>query len=290
MKIKLSIVLSLVLFCIILYGVFIFSGNLLGSNENKGFIKISGRIEGTEYHASAKLAGRITSFNIEEGYEVKAGEKIAVIDSPQLNAMIDQSKAYLRKAELNLKLAETEFERGSRLLKDNVIEKQSYDIIESRYLTAKEDFLATKNELQKLTADMADTVITAPISGKIVTKIVQSGEIVGVGVPLVTIINMNDLFLKVFLPTEVAGKISLKDEAKIYPDAFPKDGFDAFVNKISEKAEFTPKNVETKSQRANMVFEIKLKVKDNKDYKLKPGMPAEAFIRIDKKVGWKTNN
>ncbi|MFA6432013.1 MAG: efflux RND transporter periplasmic adaptor subunit, partial [Candidatus Margulisiibacteriota bacterium] len=255
MKINLSIILSVILLCIVLYGITVFAGNLLGLNEdNKGFIKISGRIEGIEYHAAAKVAGKVASLSVEEGQAVTAGEQIAVIDSPQLNSIMNQAKAYIRKTELNLNLAEKELERADQLEQDNAIEKQNYDIIEGRYLVAKQDFLAAKNELQKLTADLADTIIIAPISGKIVTKIVQAGEVVGVGVPLVTIINMDDLFLKAFLPTEIAGKVSLKDEARIYPDAYPKEAFNAYVNKISEKAEFTPKNVETKSQRANMVF------------------------------------
>ncbi|OGC08361.1 hypothetical protein A2230_00090 [candidate division WOR-1 bacterium RIFOXYA2_FULL_36_21] len=287
MKIKLSIILSAILFCIILYGLLVFAGNLFGINKDtNGFIKISGRIEGTEYHAASEVAGKVINFNVEEGQSVIEGEKIAIIDSPQLNSIIGQAEAYLRKAELNLKLTKKEFDRATQLVKGNAIEKQSYDEVESKYLVAKEDFLAAKNQLEKLMADKADTVITAPTSGKIMTKIVQVGEVVGVGVPLVTIINMNDLFLKAFLPTEIAGKISLNDEAKIYSDAFPLEPFDAVVNKIAEKAEFTPKNVETKSQRANMVFEIKLKIKENKGYKLKPGMPAEAIIRIDKNVDW----
>ncbi|MCX5751983.1 MAG: efflux RND transporter periplasmic adaptor subunit [Candidatus Saganbacteria bacterium] len=291
MKIKPSIVLSVILFCVIAYGLFSFAGNLLGINGNdNSFIKVSGRIEGTEYHDAAKIAGKVKDFSIEEGQEVQAGEQIATIDSPQLNAMVDQAEAYLRKAESNLNLAEMEFTRYSQLLKQNAIQKQLYDEVESRYLAAKEDALAAKKELQKLTADLADAKITSPISGKIVTKIVQSGEVIGVGIPLVTIIDMNNLFLKAFLPTENIGKISVGDEAKIFPDAFSKESFDAFVNKISEKAEFTPKNVETKSQRANLVFEIKLKVKENRGYRLKPGMPAEAMIRVDKGVAWKTQN
>lgn len=288
---KPSIILSAILFCIILYGVFAFMGNLLGLNgNNHGFVKISGRIEGTEYHAAAEVGGKVINLTIEEGQDVLAGQQIADIESPQISAILDKAKATLHKTELNLKLAKKEFDRASQLAQENAIEKKYYDKTESEYQVAKEEFLVAKNELQKLTADQADTVITAPISGKVVTKIVQSGEVIGIGVPLVTIINMDDLFLKAFLPTEIAGKISLNDEALIYADALPGEYFDAYVNKISAKAEFTPKNVETKSQRANMVFEIKLKIKENKGYKLKPGMPAEALIRTDKNVKWTSNH
>jgi HlyD family secretion protein len=290
MKVRLSIILSIVLFCIIGYGLFVFAGNLLGVNGNyPGFIKVSGRIEGIEYHAAAKVPGKVIDLNVEEGQSVKAGEQIATINSPQLDAMIDQANSYLRKAESNLKLSEMEFERYSQLLEEKAVQKQFYDQVYGKYLAAKEDVLAAKKELQKLNDDLTDTKIVAPISGKVVTKIVQAGEVVGIGVPLISIINMDDLFLKVFLPTEIAGKISLGDEAKIFPDSSPEKSFDAFVNKIAEKAEFTPKNVETKSQRANMVFEVKLKVKDNRGYLLKPGMPAEALIRVDKNVDWQVH-
>lgn len=281
MKIKLSIVLSAAILGVFLFGIFVFAGNLFGLNkDNTGFIKVSGRIEGTEYQVAAKVAGKVIDLEIEEGTKVRKGEQIAVIESPQLSAIIDQAKSYLRKAELNVKLSKIEFNRSSRLLQEKAIQKQIYDEAESEYLSAKEDLLAAKNELHKLSADLADTKITAPISGIIVTKIVQAGEVVGVGTPLVTIINMDDLFLKAFLPTETAGRVSLGDEAQIFPDAFPEETYDAFVSKVAGKAEFTPKNVETRSQRANLVFEIKLKVKKNTEHRLKPGMPAEALIKI----------
>jgi len=290
MRIKPLLILPLVLGALLLYGLVVFVLELSGAGSNNGFIRLSGRIEGVEYHVAAKTAGRITDFKIEEGQLVSAGDEIALIDAPQLNALIEQAKAGWRKTRLYLKLAEKEYQRASQLAKENIISKQAYEAAESVYLVAKEECLAAENELQKLTADLADTRIVAPVSGTVVTKIVQLGEMVPPGVPLVTIINMDDLFLKAFLPTETVGKVSLNDEAKIYPDAYPSESFDAFVNKISEKAEFIPKNVETKSQRANMVFEIKLKIKQNKDYRLKPGMPADALIRADKNAAWEVNN
>ena len=287
MKLKLSVVLYIILGGVILYCLFALAGYFLGlGNGQAGFIRVSGRIEGTEYHAAAKVAGRVTNYNIEEGQAVTAGEQIATIDTQQLTAFVGQAEAYLRKAEANLKFTETELARLKQLLEDNAINPQLYDESKNRYLAATEDVQAAKKALDKLSVDQVDTKILAPISGRITTKIVQAGEIVGVGTPLVTIINMNNLFLKAFLPTETAGKLSLGDEARISPDALENEAFDAVVSKISDKAEFTPKNVENKSQRANLVFEIKLKVIDNKGNRLKPGMPAEALIRLDKTRNW----
>jgi len=287
MKFKFSVVLYIALASVIIYSLIAFAGYFIDlSGGNIGIIKVSGRIEGTEYHAAAKVAGRVTNYNIEEGQQVKAGEQIATIDTQQLSAFIGQAEAYLRKQEANLKLTEKELARLGQLLKDNAINPQLYDEAKNRYLAAVEDVQAAKKALDKLSVDLSDTLITAPISGTVTTKIVQAGEVVAVGTPLVTIINMDDLFLKSFLPTEIAGKLSLGDEARIIPDALENETFDAVISKLSDKAEFTPKNVETKSQRANLVFEIKLKVLKNKDNRLKPGMPAEALIRLDKSRDW----
>ncbi|MBI2265768.1 MAG: HlyD family efflux transporter periplasmic adaptor subunit [Armatimonadetes bacterium] len=100
------------------------------------------------------------------------------------------------------------------------------------------------------------------------------------------LVDMDDLFLRVFLSTKAAGRIKVGQEARIYPDAYPGESFDARVSKISDRAEFTPKNVETKEQRSKLVFEVRLKIAKNKDYKLKPGMTSDALIRIADDASW----
>jgi len=223
---------------------------------------------------------------VSEGQNVELDQDLAVIYSKQREALLEMSNARLKEAQANLDLASVKFERYERLFKANAIAKMEYDNIENKYIRAAEDLVAAGKESENRKADLEDTLIVAPITGTVVTKIVRKGEVIGVGTPLATLIDMDDLYLKVFLTTDFAGKVNLNDEAKIYPDAFPKEAFDAFVDKIGEKAEFTPKNVETKSQRAKLVFEIKLKIKDNSSRKLKPGMPCEAVIKIGKNARW----
>jgi HlyD family secretion protein len=161
-----------------------------------------------------------------------------------------------------------------------------YDYIDNKYKRAAEDLFIAEKDVSRAQADLEDTKILAPVSGIVVTKVVREGEVVAVGTPLVTIINMDDLYLKVFLSTELAGRVNLNDEAKVFPDALVRDEFEAYVDKISEKAEFTPKNVETKSQRAKLVFEIRLQIKENKNHKLKPGMPCDGVIKLGKSARW----
>jgi len=287
-KNKASMVLSFLFIALIIYGLFVFLGTyVFRGGERRGFLEVSGRIEGYEYHAGTKVAGKVSEMFVDEGDVVEKGEKIARIYSKQLEALLGRAGARKREAESNLALAELEKKRYTRLFEEDAIPKMEYDRIINLHTQAKEELVASEKEVEKHQADLNDTVIRAPISGVVVIKIVRPGEVVAVGTPLVTMINMDTLYLKVFLATDVAGKVNLGNEAKVFPDALPRDSFNAYVNKIGEKAEFTPKNVETKSQRAKLVFQIKLKIKENTGHKLKPGMPSDGVIKIDEKASWK---
>ncbi len=273
-KSKTRVVLTLLFVVLLIWAVFSMAQTYLsGLNLKRGFLEVSGRVEGYEYHASTKVAGKVEKMMVEEGVLVKKGQPIAEISSKQIKAEYESALA-------RWNFAETEFNHYSKLNKKNAVAKIEYDRILTNYQVAKEN-------LNQARANLEDTTIVAPISGRVITKIVRQGEVVGVGTPLVTIINMDDLYLNVFLATNYAGQVSLEDAAKVFPDAFPNKEFPAKVNKIAEKAQFTPKNVETKSQRTKLVFQIKLKITDNLNHELKPGMPASGVIKIKEKASWK---
>ncbi|MFC1576226.1 HlyD family secretion protein, partial [Candidatus Omnitrophota bacterium] len=283
-KNKASMVLTIIFVVLIVYGLFVFAGTyIFKGGARKGFMEVSGRIEGYEYHAGTRVAGKVDKMYVEEGQKVEKGKPVAHIHSKQLEAILGRTEARLREAESNLHLAELESTRYTRLYKENAIPKMEYDRIVNTHTQAKEEVAAAQKEREKAKADLADTAIRAPVAGVVVTKIVRVGEVVAVGTPLVTMINMDDLYLQIFLATDVAGKVNLGDEAKVFPDSLPRDSFNAYVDKIAEKAEFTPKNVETKSQRAKLVFQIK----ENTGHKLKPGMPSSGVIKTNKKLSWK---
>jgi len=280
------VILSAIFIALLSFSIFYFIKIYFGGRKNPAFLEVSGRIEGREYHAATKIAGRVEEMFVEEGQQVKKGDPIGKIDSKQTQAMLEVQEARLKQAESSLALAEFEYRRYERLFKQRAAAKMEYEQYKTKFDLAGEEVVSAKREVDKLNADIEDLVIPAPVTGTVVTKIVRNGEVVAAGTPLVTIIDMDDLYLKIFLSTDFAGKVRLGNEAKIYPDALVKDEFDAVVDKIAEKAEFTPKNVETKSQRAKLVFEIKLKIKDNKGYALKPGMPSNGVIKIVKDASW----
>ena len=138
--------------------------------------------------------------------------------------------------------------------------------------------VAARDELQAM---QSETKVYAPLSGVVLHKIINAGEVVAPGAPLVSLVDLRALWLKVFVPEPQIGKIRLGLPAKVYVDAFPGRPIAARVSEISERAEFTPKDVETREERVKLVFAVKLGV-DNPDGMLKPGMPADASIL------WKT--
>ena len=266
-------IIVLIFILLMVYGLFVFIGMYFsGEDMRKGFMNVSGRIEGYEYHASTRASGKVLEMFVDEGDNVTQGQVIATIQSKQQKALFEEANSKLH-------LAELEYNRYKNLFEKKAVAKNDYDRAKENYDVASETVARTK-------ADLEDATVVAPISGTVVLKIVRPGEVVAAGTPLVTIINMNDLYMQIFLATDYAGKINLGDEAKIFPDALLKTDFLAYVNRISPKAEFTPKNVETKSQRAKLVFGMKLKVKENKGLKLKPGMPSSGVIKFAKKAKW----
>ncbi len=258
---------------LVFVGLLVFIGRYFsGSNLRHGFMDVSGRIEAYEYHAGTKVAGKVMEVFVDEGQVVAKGDPIARIESKQLAAALEQARS-------RATLANIEYEDHKRLLAKRAIASLEFNRYQKDQTVASEALVAAE-------ADFADTLVVAPTDGTVVTKVVRPGEVVAVGTPIVTMVNLDKLYFQVFLATDWAGKVNLNDDVRIFPDALPGDMFEARVTKIAPKAQFTPKNVETKSQRAKLVFRIKCDVQKNPEHKLKPGMPASGAIRIKPKAKW----
>ncbi len=151
--------------------------------------------------------------------------------------------------------------------------------------SVKASLAAAQAAVREAQANLADTTVSAPASGVLLTRPVETGEVVNPGTPLFTMVDLNQLYLKVFINEPDIGKIRLGQEARIYVDAFPDRPFAAKVSRVSPRAEFTPKYVETREERVKLVFAVELKA-DNTEGFLKPGMPGEAVLRWKDNVPW----
>ena len=141
--------------------------------------------------------------------------------------------------------------------------------------------------LEESQSVLADLTITAPSNGTITTRIVDVGEVVSAGAPLFEMVDLDRLYLKVYVPEVQIGKVRLDLPAQIYTDAFPENPFPAVVRYIASRAEFTPKEVQTPDERVKLTYAVKLYLEDNPDHRLTPGMPADAVIRWQNNVAWR---
>lgn len=133
---------------------------------------------------------------------------------------------------------------------------------------------------------LKDLAITAPTSGTVTTRMVDTGEVVMAGAPLLELVDLDHLYLKVYVPEMQIGKLRLDLPAHIFTDAFPDQPFDATVRYIASKAEFTPKEVQTPDERVKLIYAVKLYLAANPDHRLTPGLPADAIVRWKDDVAW----
>jgi HlyD family secretion protein len=133
---------------------------------------------------------------------------------------------------------------------------------------------------------LADLTIVAPTGGTVTTRMIDAGEVVATGAPLLEIVNLDRLYLQVYVPAVQIGKVRLGLPARVHVDAFPDQPFDATIRYIASKAEFTPKEVQTAAERVKLIYAVRLYLVANPDHRLTPGLPADAVIRWQDDVAW----
>jgi HlyD family secretion protein len=178
-------------------------------------------------------------------------------------ADVDAAQEDLHRAEANLEAA--------RATADTVALKRQ------RVRVLQEARRAAAGQLQEVEATLAERHVIAPTSGTIMSRPVEVGDVVTPGSAIFRMVDMNRLYVKVYIAERDIGKLRLGDAADVAIDAFPNRTFHARISRISDQAEFTPKNVETAEERLKLVFGVELALL-NPDGLLKPGMPADCTI------------
>jgi HlyD family secretion protein len=131
-----------------------------------------------------------------------------------------------------------------------------------------------------------DLRVTSPVDAIVTSRFANLGEVVNGGMPLLELVDLDRLYLKVYVPEKDIGRVRRGLPARIHTDAFPGAPFEATVGYIGSRAEFTPKEVQTPDERTKLVYEVRLYLDRNPDHKLTPGMPADAVIRWKEDVAW----
>jgi HlyD family secretion protein len=291
---------------------------LRGGTLPAGVVKSNGRIEATQVDVSSKYSGRLAEVLVEEGTNVTQGQVIARISSPEYEAQLRAAQASVQSAKDALASAEAEitarksalefaksdFERGQDLMKTGFITKQVFEQRKRNYDSAAADVTSVtsqrdqarskiKNseaEVERIESIIHDLTLVSPRNGRVQYQLARAGEVVAAGAPIVTILDLTDVYMTIFLPAADAGRVSIGDEARIVLDPIPDRIIPAKVSFVAADAQFTPKTVETKDERAKLMFRLKLKVDPQVLQafytRVKTGIRGMGFVRTKADVAW----
>ena len=278
---------------------------LSSCNKNSENADAYGNFETTEVTVSSEANGKIEFLNIEEGNEVKKGLVVALIDTLQLHFNKEQLKASIATVQsksasvlsqisvLNeqLKTAKIEQNRILNMFNENAATKRQVDEIEGKVnvINKQINSVQTQNapilnevksievQIVKLEDQIKKSQVINPIDGTVLTKYAEASEITAFGKPLYKIANLNVMELRVYFSETQLPQIKIGQHVKVVIDSNDSTkSYNGTISWISSQAEFTPKVIQTKEERTNLVYAVKVKVKN--DGSLKIGMPAEVWI------------
>lgn len=278
----------------------------------------NGRIEAEEIHVASKQVGQIVSIEVESGDTVEAGQVLARLDSTELEASlagaegrVEQAKqsvwearALIAQHKARLTLAEVELKRTQTLFNKSHVAKQRLDqrkaerdaakaaleAAEARLEQMERSVDTAKAELRRIRSQLGDFTIRAPRPGRVQYRLVEPGEVVSIGGRVITILDLTDVYMTIFLPTKQVGRLFVGSDARIILDAAPQYVIPAVVSFVDPQSQFTPREVETRTERERLMFRVKVKINPEllKRYvqAVKTGLPGEAFVALGTKVSW----
>jgi HlyD family secretion protein len=283
-----------------------------------GFAGGNGRLEAKQVDIATKYPGRIKTVLADEGDTVDAGQIVATMDTEPLEAQLREAQAKIREAQDNrrtalaevsvkqseLAYAEKQYKRSRELVVRGAVSEQERDIDLARAEVARSALLGAKAqavrtqsaidaataEAERLKAEIKDSVLRAPVRGRVQTRMAEPGEVLGGGGKVLALVDLSDVYMYVFLPEQVAGKVALGSDARILLDAAPEYPIRALVSFVSPSAQFTPKTVETAEERHDLTFRVKLQLDANRLRQFEPfvkvGIPGMGYVRFDRSAPW----
>ena len=280
------------------------------SCSNEADYDAQGTFEATEVVISAEGTGRILNFDIVEGEAIESNSTVGAIDSLQLHLQREQLKAQQvallssrpdkekQVASLRSQIAKqrAELQRVENMLRDGAATTKQRDDIEAQIdilegqlsatlstidnntSTINENAAALKAQIAALDDRIAKCRISSAVDGTVLVKYAEEGEFTTVGKPLMKVANLKDIYLRAYFTSDQLAKVNLGDEVTVTADFGGDERYDykGRVAWISAESEFTPKSIQTKDSRANLVYAVKIAVKN--DGRLKIGLAGEVKL------------
>lgn len=278
----------------------------------------NGRIEAEQFDIASKMAGRVVEVAVEEGQMVQAGAVVARLDDSTLQAQLRAAEAQVLAARQAIasaeaerlraastrQLAQAELARTQELTRRGFAPTEQLDqrrstleVAEATIATAEAGRRGAEATLTAAVANAAqvrtlldDTVLAAPRAGRVLYRLVRSGEVVAAGGRIATLIDPTDVSMIVFLPAAQAGSLAYGAEARIVLDPIPQYVLPAAVSFVAPEAQFTPRQVETAQERGNLMFRVKLRLPEALLQahleQVKTGVRGLGYVRLDTTQPW----
>ena len=269
-----------------------------------------GTFEATEVVVSSEATGRILNFDIEEGMTIVANQAVGTIDSLQLHLqrkqlLAQQSALLTSRPDVKKQVAslreqivkqKSELRRVENMLSDGAATQKQKDDIEAQIKILEGQLEATLSTLSKNTSTINDNSVAleaqiaalddriskcrilSPVGGTVLVKYAEAGELASVGKPLMKIADLKNIYLRAYFTSDQLANIKLGDEVKVVADFGGEERYDytGRIAWISSESEFTPKTIQTKDSRANLVYAVKIAVEN--DGRLKIGLAGEVIL------------
>lgn len=269
-----------------------------------------GTFEATEVVVSSEATGRILNFDIEEGMTIVANQAVGTIDSLQLHLqrkqlLAQQSALLTSRPDVKKQVAslreqivkqKSELRRVENMLSDGAATQKQKDDIEAQIKILEGQLEATLSTLSKNTSTINDNSVAleaqiaalddriskcrilSSVGGTVLVKYAEAGELASVGKPLMKIADLKNIYLRAYFTSDQLANIKLGDEVKVVADFGGEERYDytGRVAWISSESEFTPKTIQTKDSRANLVYAVKIAVEN--DGRLKIGLAGEVVL------------
>jgi HlyD family secretion protein len=283
-----------------------------------GIVFGNGRLEADEINIDTKYAARIAEMLADQGVLVKAGQVVARMDTRDLQASlkrsqaqaeqaqraVDEAKANLAQQESQVLLAQQELDRATYLVQKGFQTKEVLDqrqqqlngstallnAAKARVTQSEHALDAARHDVELYTVQIDDNTLVAPRDGRIEYRVANIGEVLPAGGHVFAMLDTSNVYMDIYLPTEQAGKVRFGADARIVLDAYPNVAIPAKVSFIATQAQFTPKTVETQSERDKLMFRIRVQIDPEllrtRAERVRSGLPGIAYVKTDTAAEW----
>ncbi|HNV85908.1 MAG TPA: efflux RND transporter periplasmic adaptor subunit [Candidatus Omnitrophota bacterium] len=278
----------------------------------------NGRIEAKLVDAVAKDALRVKEMLVDEGDLVKPGQVLVRLDTNTFDAQLEEAKYKVATAEERVATAnyavvkqqslvenaQIEFDRTRKLVEANALSqrelderttnlatsKAAYEEETAKLRTAKQEVEVAKANVATIQTHIDDATLKSPVLGRVLYRLAEPGEMLAAGGKALTMVNLEDVYMEIYLPSEQAASIKVGAEARITVDFAPGRSAIGYVSFVSPEAQFTPKQVETRSERDKLMFRVKIQVPKEliSAYveRVKTGIRGVGYVKIKDSAVW----